>query len=129
MATMFEPQHAVVLADMLSAEIKADTAPGQLAEFPQDQDQVMQEPSQLVTNLALAQAWSFAGVVADAESPEPVPPETAQPPSQRDTDNAGVAGPQESGPELSVPDTTGSQVNGTEASAPESTPAGLWLDL
>jgi hypothetical protein len=129
MATMFEPQYALALAELLSAETNADTGPGQPAHLPQDQDQVMQEPNQLVTNLALAQAWSFAGVVSDAEPPESVPSETALPWSHRDADTAGLAAPQNPVSQLAAPDTTGSEEDGTQVPAPESLFDGSWPRL
>jgi hypothetical protein len=124
MSLALEEHNLLLLSQALSAEERADSSPESLEALLQDQDHVMQDPSQTVTNLALAQGWSFAGVAADSAAAGPASSESVQPLSQQDTDTAVLATSQEPAPELAISSATESELTDTDVPTQESPTTG-----
>jgi hypothetical protein len=70
MAVVLDPREAFPLSDAVSSELNTDSSPGNLADYPHDQNRAMQDAGPTATNLGLTQTWSFGGVDADTASPE-----------------------------------------------------------
>jgi hypothetical protein len=113
MAMAFDPRIALPHAQFVSADLRTDSFPVDLAAFEQNQTQIMQEPRQTVANLALTQGWSFAGVAADTASPESASSGTIS------------ANPQQPVAEVSVSDGIERGASRAEAPPQDLTPTGL----
>ncbi len=105
-------QDALSLPELVNGEPSAATPAG-LTGSSKDQDWVMQELGQTVTNLALTQGWSLAGAAAGTTSPEYASLGTVS------------AKAQELVPELPPSGTLTSQSSNTEAGSGDLAPAGL----
>jgi hypothetical protein len=125
MATAVEERNVLLLAQELRAEERPDSSPQSLETLLQGKGHVMQDPSQTVTNFALAQGWSFAGVTADPASAGLASLESVQPSPEQDTDAAVLAKSQEPAPEAAIASMSGSEVTRTEGPAQESLTTGM----
>ncbi|KAK4239618.1 hypothetical protein C8A03DRAFT_14017 [Achaetomium macrosporum] len=114
MMLLSEPQDCLSLAESAGTGRGADSPSDGLPAPTQNQDQVMQELSQMPTSVALSQGWSFAGVADDQTSANSVNSGIAQLLSQQDRNVAGPAKLQKAVPESPCSDTTQRQTSETQ---------------
>lgn len=109
------------LAEQVTPNLGEDMPPQPLAAFLNNRIPTMDNRTHTVTGLAFSQGWNFAGVTADSGSPESGSSATAEALSQQDADPAVLANPQETVPEVPIPDIAGSEASRVKTPAQVST--------
>jgi hypothetical protein len=129
MAMVLEHRNVPPVAESMADELNEDLSSVLPVASQPGQDQFLLGQRSMVTNLALAQGWSFASLTVDPESPEPAISEVAQSSSPPATDAAVSLVPPVSLPEFLSSDTAEKQATTPEFSAQTSPPAGLLTNL
>lgn len=121
MAMKTEPPGVSTAADLVSAEPSMGLSPVQPVTSQSKRGQGHQSQNPMVTGVALTQGWSFAGLTADPESPEPATSRSAQSSSHAVEGAVLSLAFQDSPLDTTASDTAESHSNSGEASAGGST--------